>query len=163
MNTFIIIAMTLLFAYTLTICVVNRGIPNSLSATVYALPPKGAWLWTLVIGAASCLTMPVILEVSPESFKFLGFLAIVGLLLVALCPLDPKKNDFTYEIHLGGAIVCAVCSQLLIAVAMPLLLLVWVPWLVAYVVISRRRKWKTAIFFAEMTCFADTFAFCLMC
>ena len=162
MNTLIVIAMTLLFAYTLTVCVVNRGIPSSLSATVYALPPMGAWLWTLIIGAVSVMTMPVILEKAPDNFKFLGFLSIIGLLFVALCPLVPNKGDMTYKLHMGGAIACAVASQVLLAVDNAWLLLIWVPWVLAFVWITKDHTWKTQIFWAEMTCFADTFVYCLI-
>lgn len=162
MNTFIIIAITLLFAYTLTVCVVNRGIPSSLSATVYALPPMGAWLWTLVIGTVAALTLPVILDKAPELYRFLGFLAVAGLLFVAFCPLVPNKGETSYMVHVGGALLCAISTQLLLALSNAWLLLLWVPWLVAYVVISRSRKWKSAMFWAEMTCFADTFIFGLL-
>ena len=162
MNTLIVIAMTLLFAYTLTVCVVNRGIPSSLSATVYALPPMGAWLWTLIIGAVSGMTMPVILETAPDNWKFLGFLSIVGLIFVALCPLVPNKGDMTYKLHCTGALICALSSQLLLAVTYVWLLLAWVPWIIAFVWITRSKKWKTEIFWAEMICFADTFIYCLV-
>jgi hypothetical protein len=161
MNTLIIIAMTLLFGYTLTVCVVNRGVPSSLSATFYALPPMGAWLWTFIIGAVSGLTLPVILETAPNDWAFLAFIAIVGLLFVAVCPLVPDKGDMTYKIHIGGAVVCAVCSQLLIAVTEPKLLLLWIPWAIAYVWITKDGKWKQATFWAEMTCFVGTFILCL--
>lgn len=161
MDTLVIISITLLFCYTLTLCVVNRGIPSSLSATVYALPPAGAWLWTLVIGAASVMTMPVLLERAPENYKFLGYLTIVGLLFVALCPLNKKKDDMTYRAHVAGAIICGVSSQLLVAITCAWLLLAWVPWIVAFVWITACRKWKTSVLWAEMTCFADTFALIL--
>ena len=162
MNTLIVIAMTLLFAYTLTVCVVNRGVPSSLSATVYALPPAGAWLWTLIIGAVSAMTMPVILDTAPDNYKFLGFLAIVGLAFVALCPLVPNKGDMTYKLHCAGAVGCAVASQVLLAVTNAWLLLAWVPWVVAFVWISSSKRWSTQIFWAEMVCFADTFLYCLV-
>ena len=162
MNTLIIIAMTLLYSYTLTVYVVNRGIPSSLSATVYALPPMGAWLWTLIIGAVSAMTLPVILEIAPDNFKFLAFLAIVGLMFVAICPLIPDKGDMTYKIHVAGAIISAVCSQALIAFCQPWLLLSWVPWIAAFIWITSSRDWKTQVFWAEMTCFANTFIYSLL-
>jgi hypothetical protein len=161
MNTLIIIAMTLLFAYTLTVCVVNRGIPSSLSATVYALPKAGAWLWTVIIGTVAVLTLPVVLEKAPETWKFLGFLSIVGLVFVAVCPLIPNKGDMTYEIHCAGALICALCSQVLLGVSNPWLLLCWLPWVIAFVWITTTRKWKTQLFWAEMVCFTDTFIYCL--
>ena len=154
--------MTLLFAYTLTVCVVNRGVPSSLSATVYALPPMGAWLWTVIIGAVAGITMPVILDAAPDNWRFLGFLACIGLLFVAFCPLVPNKGDMTYKIHMGGAITCAVCSQVLLAVSNAWLLLLWLPWIAAFVLITASRKWKTAIFWAEMTCFLNTFIYGLL-
>lgn len=162
MNTLIVIAMTLLFGYTLTVCVVNRGIPSSLSATVYALPPMGAWLWTLIIGSVSGMTLPVILEITPDTFKFLAFLSIVGLLFVAICPLVPDKGDMTYKIHCGGAILCAVSSQVLLTFCSPWLLLAWVPWLVVFIWITSSKEWKSQTFWAEMVCFTNTFLYCLI-
>lgn len=162
MNTLVIIAITLLFAYTLTVCVVNRGIPSSLSATVYALPPMGAWLWTFIIGLVSGMTLPVILEIAPDNWKFLAFLSIVGLLFVAVCPLVKDKGDMTYKIHIAGAVICAVCSQILVGICNPWLLLMWVPWVAAFLWITKDGKWNTMTFWAEMTCFADTFTLCLL-
>ena len=42
MNIFIIIAITILVTYTVVLCVANRGIPNSLSQSVFFLPKAGA-------------------------------------------------------------------------------------------------------------------------
>ncbi len=162
MNTLIIVAITLLFAYTLTVCVVNRGVPSSLSATVYTLPPMGAWLWTLIIGAVAGLTMPVIIERTEDTWQFLAFLSCAGLLAVAICPLIPDKGDMTYRIHVGGAILSAVASQVLVAIECPWLLLGWVLWLAAFIWFSKEHVWKQQIFWAEMTCFAITFSLCFV-
>lgn len=162
MNTLIVIAATLLFAYTLILCVVNRGIPSSLSATVYALPPMGAWLWTIIIGAVAFLTMPTLLDMTPEMWQFLAFLCGAGLLAVAVCPLIPNKGDFTHTIHVAGAIASAVASQALIAILNQWLLLMWVPWLVAFVWCSKDHIWKQQMFWAEMVCFASTFTLCFV-
>ena len=158
----IIIAITLVTTYTLCLCVANRHIPRSISQAVFALPALGSWLWTLVIGATAALSMPTLIDISTEGSRFLAFLACAGLLFVAFCPLDPKGRDMSYGVHMAGAYTCAVCSQLLVAVNQPWLLLLWIPWAFAFVWITKDERWLTAPFWAEVTCFATTFAYALI-
>jgi hypothetical protein len=162
MNTLVAIAITLLAAYTVTLCVVGRQIPDSLSQSVFNLPPSGAWLWTVVLYTASFLTVPTYIDHTNENTKWLAFLAIVGLLFVGAAPLVKDKSDLAYKVHCGAAILCAVCSQLVLTFNCPWLLLCWVPF-VAYLVCSliKHQTWRTRTFWAEMVCFASTFAFCL--
>lgn len=162
MNITIIIAITILVIYTVTLCVMNKRIPNSLSQSVFMLPPSASWLWTLVIGFVAVAVMPKMLEVSGDNWKFLAFLSCVGLILVALCPLSPKKNSIQYQTHMIGAWMCAVSSQILITVNNTWLLLMWVPWLAAFVWITKDNEWRTKVFWAEWTCFPITFTFCLI-
>lgn len=168
MNTFIIIAITILVTYTVVLCVANRGIPNSLSQSVFFLPKAGAWLWTAVIGLVAAAAMPTLIEKAPEDYEFLGFLSSAGLAFVAICPLLHKEDgngvdtsDFTYKLHTGGAILCAVCSQILIACCHWQILLIWAAYIVAFVLMTRGRRWPQATFWAEMTCFTTTFIYCL--
>lgn len=162
MNITIIIAITILVIYTVTLCVANKSIPNSLSQSVFMLSPSASWLWTLVMGFVAVAVMPKMLEVSGDNWKFLAFLSCIGLIFVALCPLSPRKDGIEYEVHMTGAWMCAVSSQILMAVCNSWLMLMWVPWVIAFIWITKDSKWRTKVFWAEWTCFPITFTFCLI-
>jgi hypothetical protein len=163
----IAIAATILVAYTVTLCVANQRIPDSLSQSVFMLPPVGAWLWTAVIGTIAFLIVPTILDAASANTQWMAFLAIAGLLFVAVCPLIPEGNsekpdtkDMTYKIHMAGAILCAVMSQLFIACNNAWLLLCFLPFIGYFIyTIAKHEKWRTKTFWAEMTCFFNVFAF----
>ena len=159
--TSILIAIAILLTYTVTLCIVNHGIPPSLSASVYALPPAGAWLWTLIILSVVALVLPTMLDKTPDTWQFLAFLSCAGLVFVGVCPLVKDTFSMSYKVHCGGAIVCAVASQLLVVVQDWRWLLGWIPFIAAFCLISIRGRWRTQTFWAEMTCFAITFAYYL--
>lgn len=158
----ILIAIAILTTYTLCLCVVNRQIPSSLSASVFWLPPSGSWLWTVAIGAVAYLCMPALIEKTPETYQFLGFISCAGLLFVACCPLIRNKSDLAYKVHTGGAIVCAVCAMLLVALSCWWLLFLWIPWLFVFVWVTKDHVWRTQTFWAEMTCFVISFIYVLI-
>lgn len=161
MNTMIAIATTLLVAYTLIICVVNKHIPDSLSQSVFFLPPSASWIWTLVIGFFAFAIMPAIIDKTPENWQWLAFISCAGLMAVAFAPLLPgkesadgiDKSDLGYKVHMIGAFTAAIGSQVLIARCQPLVLLCWIPYVVAFIWITKDHKWRTKVFWAEMTCF----------
>ena len=176
-----IIAFALLIMYTLIICVVNKQIPNSLSASVFllppstpqspswrpqakvvhgespCLPPSGVWLWTVIITAIAVLTMPALLDITPEKWQFIAFLGCAALGFVAAAPLVRDKGDMAYKVHCTAAVVCAICSQALVVIICPWLLMTWIPWIAAFVWITKDERWLTQVFWAEMVCFTSTF------
>lgn len=172
MNTLVIIAITLLVAYTIILCVVNKHIPDSLSQSVFFLPQSASWIWTVVIGFVGFAVMPAIIEKTPINWQSLAFIACFGLLLVAVAPLLPNKeseggidtSDLAYKVHMIGAFTCAIGSQVLIAICQWWLLFGWIPWLaaMAYTINVNLAPWRTKVFWAEMTCFAITFAYVLI-
>lgn len=161
MNTMIAIATTLLVAYTLIICVVNKHIPDSLSQSVFFLPQSASWLWTLVIGFFAFAIMPSIIDKTPENWQWLAFISCGGLMAVAFAPLLPgkessdgiDKSDLGYKVHMIGAFTAAIGSQVLIARCQPLVLLCWIPYIIAFIWITKDHKWRTKVFWAEMVCF----------
>lgn len=158
-----LIAIALLAAYTVTLCVVNKEIPSSLSASVFYLPKTGQWLWTAVIVAVVFLVAPTLISKTSESTQFLAFIACAGLLFVGGAPLVKDKSDMAYHVHMGGAIACAVASQILLAFNAPWLLLLWAFWIGdAIYTRAHHNQWRTAVFWAEMTCFCDIFIFCII-
>ena len=53
--------------------------------------------------------------------------------------------------------MCAVCSQLLVAVTKFWLMALWIPWIAAFVFLTCWYGWRTKVFWAEMICFATIF------
>lgn len=162
MNTYFIlttIAVAVLTIYTAALCLAERQIPPSLSASVFYLPRVGAILWLAVIATVVFCLAPVLLAVSRPATQFLAFISCAGLLFVGGCPLVKDKTDLTYKIHIAGAITCAVCANLLIMFNHWLMLFLWIPWLFWFIWVTKDRRWTTQTFWAEMTCFYSTFAY----
>lgn len=158
----IIIAIIILLIYTFVLIRIGGAMPSSLSASVYFINKNKRWIWTAVLFAVCFLCIPTIIEKSNENTQFLGFLAIAGLGFVGAAPLVPIKEDsLQLKVHEIGAIVCAVCSQLLLMFNCTWLLLFWIPYIVAGFIIGWK-KWRTMIFFGELVCFANTFIYCLI-
>lgn len=158
----VVIAMALLLAYTLAVCLRERRIPESLSKTVFWIQKDYVWLWTLMMALIGFAVVPFMMDHAHDWLRWLVWLAVGGLLLVAVAPLDGDSEGMAYKVHMTGAWMCAVASQLLIAFCSPKLLLMWVPWVIVFLIrTSGMDKWKTISFWAELVCFADIFAFCL--
>lgn len=160
----ILIAITILAAYTLSMIKDEGRIPSSLSATVFSMDKKDRWIWCIVIWSVVFICLPTYIGKVGENTKFLAFLAMAGLLFVGGAPLVLKSEDnMQYWVHCGAAVVCAVCSQLVLVFNQSWLLLSWVPWVAAFIWITKDEpKWRTATFWAEMVCFANTFTFCII-
>lgn len=157
----IIIAIALITAYVLCMVAVG-GVPKSLSLSVFYLPAGGRWLWTVIIGAVAGLTMPVLLNHVHPDTQLIAFFACGALGFVAVTPLVQDKQDISYKVHMTAAYACGILSQLLVALNEPRLLLCWLPWIDAFLWITKDGKWDTAKFWAEMTCFASTFTLCFL-
>lgn len=162
----IAISTTLLVAYTLILCVINKKIPDSLSQSVFFLPQSASWLWTLVIGFFAFAIMPAIIDKTPENWQWLAFIPCAGLMAVAFAPLLPAKESLTqdgdtvidksdlgYKVHMVGAFTAAIGSQVLMIVCQRSILLCWIPYVIAFIWITKDHKWRTKVFWAEMVCF----------
>lgn len=161
--TLIIFATSLLIAYIVAFCIRHETIPDSLSASVFYMPKTCIWAWTIVIAAVTFALAPILISSVSDSTTFLAFLAGAGLLFVAGSPLEKDKSELSYKVHCGGAIVCAIASQILIGLNMPLLLLCWAPWVLYYAISELREVvWRRSVFFAEMTCFFNIILYCFL-
>ena len=165
----IVIAIIILLVYTIALCIKGGGVPSSLSASVFDLPQNKRWVWTVMLYAVCfCVLVPFgwhgvsFLDKVSENTQFLAFIAIAALAFVGAAPLVADKTDLAYKVHCVAAVVCAVCSQLVLVFNQPWLLLCWIPWVVALLLISKYGRWYTITFWAEMVCFGSTFAFCLI-
>ena len=161
MNT--ILAICILTGYTLMMIKAGGKVPSSLSASVFDLTMGQRWIWTAVICAVCFLCVPTIIDKTSEDTKFLAFIAIAALAFVGAAPLVKDTHDIAYKVHCVAAVICALCSQLVLMFNNAWLLLCWIPF-IAYEAWrhSHFRKWRTEVFWAEMTCFASTFAYCLI-
>lgn len=130
----VLVSLLLITAYTTAVCVKCKGVPYSISETFYRLEHK---LW---FGATMFLTagllMPTILEVTPESYQFTAFLACGGMFLIGVAP--NFREGIERPIHVAGAILCLVFSQVWVAFNNPWFLMVWIGYVIptAYYVIK---------------------------
>lgn len=157
----IVIAIIILLGYTIVLCIKGGGVPSSLSASVFDLSKGERWIWTVVLFAVCFLCVPTYVEVTSDNTQFLAFIAIAALAFVGAAPLVTDKADLAYKVHCWAAVVCAVCSQLVLTFNQPWLLLCWTPWGLVFVWVTKNKPWRTMVFWAEMVCFGSTFAFCL--
>jgi hypothetical protein len=149
-------------------------VPSSLSASVFDLPKSQRWIWTVVLYAVCILVLfpfglpygVSFLDKVSENTQFLAFIAIVALAFVGAAPLVADKTDLAYKVHCVAAVVCAVCSQLVLVFNQPWLLLCWIPWVATFMWLRQettwKAQWRTKVFWAEMVCFGSTFIFCLI-
>ena len=158
----IVIAITILLVYTIALCIKGGGIPSSLSASVFNLPKGWQWVWTVVICSVCFLCVPTYIEKTGVNTQFLAFIAIAALAFVGAAPLVKSHKELAYKVHCWAAVICAVCSQLVLAFNQPWLLLCWVPWVLVFVWVTKDKPWRTLVFWAEQVCFVSTFAFCLI-
>ena len=161
----IIIAIIILLVYTLVMIKIGGSIPPSLSASVFNISTNKRWIWTIVIFTVCILVVPIYIKKTSENTQFLAFLAIAGLAFVGAAPLVKFSDDeMQFRVHEVGAIVCAACSQILLVFNCLWLLLLWIPYIIAFIKLNdfRAKGWNTKIFWAEMVCFSNTFTFCLI-
>lgn len=124
----VVISMLVIVSYTASVCIKAHGVPNSISATFYALAHKYWFRFTM--WATPMLLMPAILEVSRPNTEFLAFLALVGMIMVGCAP-DYVRDSFQRKLHISGAIMCIGFSQAWVALnCWWVLLPVWLAYLV---------------------------------
>lgn len=133
----VILSVLCITAYTAAVCIKIKGIPSSISATFYKLDHK---LW---FGAAMWLTagllMPAILEVTPDCYQFTAFLACAGMMLVGAAP--NFRAGLDKPVHITGATLCILFSQVWVGLTCPWMLLVWIAYL-AYTAWGMKKHWK---------------------
>ena len=160
----IVIAIIVLLAYTIALCIKGGGIPPSLSASVFDLKQSMRWIWTVVLAAVCFLCVPTYIEKTGENTQFLAFIAIAALAFVGGAPLVIDTKDIAYKVHCVAAAVCALCSQLVLVFNQPWLLLCWFPWALEEFIETDlfEKRWITQVFWVEMVCFANTFLYCII-
>ena len=155
------LAIAILLIYTLALCKIGGRIPPSLSDSVFYLEKKQRWIWAVTLFVVCFLAVSCVIDKASENTKFLAFISIAALCFVGAAPLVKDSSDLAFKVHSVAAVVCGVSSQLLLLFNFYWLLLLWVPWGIALLYFKcRKEQWRTEVFWAEMVCFANTFAFC---
>ena len=158
----IVIAIIILLVYTLVMIKIGGSIPPSLSASVFNIPTNKRWIWTVVIFTVCIFVVPTYIEKTDINTQFLSFLSIGGLGFVGAAPLVKLKNDvLQFKVHEIGAIICAICSQLVLIFNYPIFLSSWIIFIIPAIIIGWK-NWRTKIFWGEMICFSNTFLYCLL-
>lgn len=144
------------------IMVKKKGIPYSISATYYKLKNK-YWFGLTMIASAAFL-MPAILEKTPEIYQWTAWLSLVGMFMVGVSPNFKDKSEET--LHIVGATMSLVFSQLWVFLMSPCWLLLWVLYLV-YTIFMLKKNWTgnfkgsfidtKPMFWVEITALAATF------
>ena len=155
MNSLVAIAITVIALYVGAMIYTGRQIPESISQTVFVLPRKGQWLFTVVMWVVGFLLMPVLMEKVSEQTQFIAFLMVSGICFVGASPLVLKEKN---TIHYVFAAVAGIASQLLVALNQPLLLLLWFLY-IGYTLLAK--DGSKNLFWVEVSCMLTVFAFCL--
>ncbi len=155
MNSLVVIAITVIALYVGAMIYTGRQIPESISQTVFVLPRKGQWLFTVVMWVVGFLLMPFLMEKVSEQTQFIAFLMVSGILFVGASPLVLKEKN---TIHYVFAAVAGIASQLLVALNQPLLLLLWFLY-IGYTLLAK--DGSKNLFWVEVSCMLTVFAFCL--
>lgn len=120
-----ILALIIILLYIGIMIYKNKGVPDSISATYYILQNKYWFQFVMIFSGV--LLLITLLNIIPSGIQFLAFLSCLGLILVGISP--NFKEKFEGKIHKAGAIISISCSQILVALTQPMILLLWLPWI----------------------------------
>lgn len=146
----------LLLIYCITIIIINKEIPNSISQTVYMLPNKLKWIFTIILFAITFMIAPRLFSITNNYYSFLVFFTLVGILGVGVDPLIKGQKNI---IHYSSAIMMGISSQILVYIINPYILLSWIPYIIYTIYIEDGRK---NMFFAEIVMLICLALLCLL-
>ena len=129
-----IISMLVIAIYTVAVCIKQRGIPYSISATFYKL--NHPYWFKVTMWFTAGLLLPAVLGTSKTGTEWMAFLACAGMFFIGATP--NFKDEFEGKVHDVGAVLCVADSQLWVAFNNHWYLLIWVIWLVYTVVYMSR-------------------------
>ena len=151
-----IIGFSLVLLYVIYSIVKCGCIPESISASVYALDDEEKWVFSSVMLLLGAMIAPYLFEIVSPSSEFLVWLIIMGLFGIGV---DPLKEGSKNIPHYVSAAVCGVCSQLVLLLNAPSILLLWglyVPYTLIW------EKSGKNMFFAELIMIIGIMIFCLI-
>lgn len=118
----------------------NKGIPDSISATSYAI--KNPTEFTTAMFTEAALLLPAFIDKTPDQ-SWLAFLAVTGLVAVGS---TPNYRTEGRTLHNIGAFMAGIGGQLAIALNNPIILSTW-----ALFPLTLIQK-KNYTFWAEIIC-----------
>lgn len=136
-----LLSMVILISYVIAVCK-RWGVPASISQSWFDIKRK--WIFSVVVAVCLGLMFNPLMMVLPDIWQWIGFLMVAGGLLVAFAP--NLSDDMEEKVHMTGAIIMGVASQVIVVVQCPLLLMVWLLW-GHYWYLS---GYKKGVFWAEM-------------
>ncbi len=119
MRTLVILSGVLMLAYVAVAMKKKGGTLVSVSEAAYILPNRS---FTAVLSTYMILILPPMLSALPDAVRFVGFLTVVGLMLVAASPYFKTEDR---EIHYAGGVLFCLLSQTVAVVHISPLLLCW--------------------------------------
>lgn len=129
MITITLLSLAIILTY-VGVMVYRNGIPYSVSDTYYSLEQhKLAFSVSVILSAL--LLMPAAFQESTESSEFLVFLFTVGQCLVGTAP---HFKGWQHKLHITGAVLLLICSQVWVGLNWPIVLLTWVPYLIITII-----------------------------
>lgn len=102
------------------IMIKREGIPYSISATYYILEHRWAFGLSMLLTAALLYTP---LHTDSKAANILSAFACLGMAITAIAPNFRNKGDKV--IHVIGAGMALICSQIYVGMVCPLLLFAW--------------------------------------
>lgn len=163
MNTLLIISLIIFLGYVLTM-IKMFGVPSSLSDTYYLLDGKkkgtGAFFILFMFIICFLLMIPMI-EITPENWKFVAFLAILGLGFVGAAPMFLESS--TSKVHYTAAGMATAGGLTWIFVVAPQYWWCLLLTTVAVIMIAMKTKtWKCYTFWLEMIVFISVYIAALL-
>lgn len=132
----VLLSLLIIAVYTGVMIYKTKGIPYSISATYYSLEHK--CLFGACMIACAILLLPIALDVSSEDSQFLIFLSVVGMVMIGVAPNFREKTENV--VHVSGATMTLVFSQIWVGCNSWYWLLLWVGFIV-YMTVSMKKNW----------------------
>ena len=123
----------------------SGGVPDSMSGIAYIMPKWLFSAWVMLVGIS---LMPPLMDALSPSWRWLGFLMVVGLACVASSPYYKTEG---IRLHYIGAVICFVFAQAVVGMVRPLCLLLWVVY--PLTLIGKMRAWW--VMTAEVICMIE--------
>lgn len=136
--------------YTAAVIGKRRELPESISSMVYDLPKRWQYLWTVwlwLVGLGVCIPL---IEILPETWKFVGFLTMACIGFVGAMPLFVEEQRKAHNIF---GVSAGILSQVCVLIVNPWWLTAWVLFPLSYILGSRGKE----VFIAEVICSATVY------
>lgn len=157
MLTLSFLSFILYISYIISVIIVNgKKIPIHLSQSYYIL--KNGWLFTLFMFLIMFLTIIPLMEIIPNSYQFLVFLTCVSIGFIGASP--NFIEDLEGRVHKIGAVIAMICSQILVYLCQPIILLTWLVLFISlllYYIYNKTLQGTNVLFWVETLSFINIY------